>query len=312
MSKNLPFSELNQKLASSQKVLVILPARPEFDQVASALSLFLSLEESGKTTSLVCPTPMTVEFNHLVGVDRIETKVKGRDLTITFNYPAEQIEKVSYNDDNNQPNLVIQPKVGAPPISESLASYSYAGANFDLVLAVGLKDQSQLNIAGASLAENYIVNLDNDPANSNFGQLNLVDLEVLSLGEIVLALIKNLNLPLNVDIAQNLLDGLWRATDGLTAPGLGADSYEMVAACLRAGAQKPQPGVSQRNLSPKRPFGESRRGQSPFRAETKDGGNQLSGQNQPQPVGNQPQKQPRRNPPQDWFEPKIFKGTDIS
>lgn len=295
MNKNYPLPELREKINGAQKILVVLPQKPVFDQVAAALALGLSLEETGKGVSFVCPSPMTVEFNRLVGVDRIAGKVQGTDLIISFNYPSEQIEKVSYNDDSGKPNLVVQPKVGSPPLSEKLAVFSYAGVGADLVIAVGLQNPAQLNINGQDLSQGTVLNVDSDPNNFSFGQINVVDLETSSISEIVLGIIVGLSLPLGVDIAQNVLLGIWRNTQGLTSIKTQADAYEAVAVCLRTGAQKPAETTPppREDIFRPRPKPEVKPGEQPK-----------------EQLKEQPKEQPR--PPSDWFEPKIFKGTSVS
>ncbi|PIV01377.1 hypothetical protein COS54_01175, partial [Candidatus Shapirobacteria bacterium CG03_land_8_20_14_0_80_39_12] len=91
MNKNYPFSELKQRIEGVAKTLLILPPKPGFDQVAASLALFLSLRDSGRNVSVVCPSLMTVEFNHLVGVEKIEERIYGTDLVISLNYSADQI-----------------------------------------------------------------------------------------------------------------------------------------------------------------------------------------------------------------------------
>jgi len=299
MNKNYPFSELTQKVSSAQKIIIVLPPKPFFDQVAAGLALFLGLKDSGKTVSVVCPSPMTVEFNHLVGVDKIATKVQGTDLIVSFNYSSEQIEKVSYNDDNNRPNLVIQPKAGAPPISESLATFSYAGTGADLIFALGIKDPTQ-SLSQLDLNSSFVVNVDTVPSNTNFGQINIVDLSTSGLCEVVLGVISGLAVSLGADAAQNLIDGLWAATRGLTAGNLGADTYEAVAICLRSGARRPVTDDNRRGevFTPRKPV------------EAKPA------ENKPiNPVNVEKPKEPEKpsgKPPADWFEPKIFRGTSLS
>ncbi len=318
MNKNYPFSELKQRLETASKILVVLPQKPVFDQVAAALSLSLSLQEIGRNASVVCPTPMTVEFNRLVGVNKISSQVQGTDLIISLNYPADQIEKVSYNDDGNQPNIVIQPKAGASSLTEALARYSYAGAGADLIVALGVKDLAGLDLSGLDTAGSFLINLDIDPGNSQFGQLNIVDYDSASWSEVVLGVIQGLNLPFSVDTAQNLLSGIWRQTRGLTNNLVGADTYEAVAACLRNGAQKP---ISEAE----RPAGQPPR-ENVFAPKTKfeprpfpAGAEETS-----RPLGNQRPTEDKKapetkkdekgspKPPADWFEPKIFRGNNFS
>lgn len=284
MNKNYPLSEIQGKVSASQKIVLALPSNPTFDQVASALGLSLSLSETGKQTEVVCPTPMTVEFNRLVGVDRVIGKTKGRDLVISLNYSPEQVEKVSYNDDSGRPNIVIQPKTSAPALNESLVSFSYAGSGEDLLFLVGIKDAGQLSLLGLSeIPAEKIISINTESGSSSFSQVNIVDGQASSVSEIVLGLISGLNLPLSQDTAQNLLSGLWQKTKKFTDSALGADAFEAVAICLRAGAQKPTEVQSAPRLPEEKP--------------------------EEKPVE---KPAPASKPPADWFEPKIFKGSSIA
>ncbi|PIS14674.1 hypothetical protein COT64_01395 [Candidatus Shapirobacteria bacterium CG09_land_8_20_14_0_10_39_12] len=292
MNKTYSFSELQEKISASGKILVALPQRPSFDQVASALSLFLSLQQSGKTVFITCPTSMTVEFNRLVGVDKITEKVHGTDLIVSFDYSSDQVEKVSYNDDNGKPNLVIQIKNGAPALLEKQARFSYAGIGADLIITLGIKDINALS-QNSDYGTDNIINIDIDPLNGNFGQVNVVDSQSSSISEVVLGIISGLGLPLDVDTAQNILAGIWEKTNGLSLPRVSADTYESVAICLRLGAVKPQ-GSEQRKppvFTQRQPF------------------------NQPKPqIEEKPREaqKPPVKPPADWFEPKIFKGASTA
>lgn len=298
MNKTYSFSELQEKISASQKILIALPGRPVYDQVASALSLFLSFQSAGKTVFVTCPTAMTVEFNHLIGIDKISQKLRGTDLIVSFTYPSDQIEKVSYNDDNGKPNLVVQVKSGAPQLSENQARFSYAGVGTDLVITVGVRDFNQLP-SDSEYPQN-IINIDTDLGNLQFGQVNVVDPEASSLSEIVLGIISGLGLPLDVDISQNILSGIWTRTSGLNTQTVTADTYESVAICLRMGAQKPLAAAEQKRpevFTPRPRF------------EPKSEGKQFPPR--PQQTGEKPKELPKGQgkPPADWFEPKIFKGT---
>lgn len=294
MNKTYSFSELQEKISNSGKILVALPSRPSFDQVASALSFFLSLQQSGKTVFVTCPTPMTVEFNHLVGIDKITEKVHGTDLIVSFDYPSGQIEKVSYNDDNGKPNLVIQIKNSAPVLSERQARFSYAGVGADLIITLGIKDINMLP-QNSDYNVGNIINVDIDPLNSGFGQVNVIDAESSSISEVVLGIISGLGLPLDADTAQNILAGIWGKTNGLSIQKVGADTYEAAAICLRLGAVKPQGGEQRKSavFSPSQPF-------NPPKPQVEE---------KPKEV---PKPQPPVKPPSDWFEPKIFKGASTA
>ncbi len=285
MNKNYPFPEIQEKITNAQKVLIALPSNPRYDQTAGGLALFLLLAQAGKAVSVICPSAMTVEFNNLVGVDKISPKAKGTDLVVSFNYSMDNVEKISYNDDGGRLNLVIQPKSGAPAINEKSVNLSYAGVGADLLVTVGIKNISQLDQSGlGSISPESIINIDNWSDNMNFAVVNVIDVDASSISEIVLGLSGGLGLSLDIDVAQNLLNGLWQATQGLKKPDLGPDTYEAVAACLRLGAQKPS----------SEPTSQKPKVWLPPKNERKIVG---VGQNQSPP------------PPADWLEPKIYKGS---
>ena len=88
---------------SASSVLILLPNKPYFDQVAAGLSLYLSLSDK-KEVTISCPSPMMVGFNRLVGVNKIVAEIGNKNLTIRFaGYDADSIEKVSYDIENGEP-----------------------------------------------------------------------------------------------------------------------------------------------------------------------------------------------------------------
>src|SRR3990167_10506820 len=87
---------------SASSVLILLPNKPYFDQVAAGLSLYLSLADR-KSATISCPSPMMVGFNRLIGVNKIVEEIGNKNLMIKFaGYDANNIEKVSYDIENGE------------------------------------------------------------------------------------------------------------------------------------------------------------------------------------------------------------------
>ena len=104
-------------LDSAHSVAILLPSHPGFDAVAAALSLKLSLDSSGKPTTVACSDPVTVEFHRLVAADSIVSNFGSKNLVITFPGQTEIVDKISYSlDDHGELNLVITPKADTPGI----------------------------------------------------------------------------------------------------------------------------------------------------------------------------------------------------
>jgi nanoRNase/pAp phosphatase (c-di-AMP/oligoRNAs hydrolase) len=242
MSNQAQTEEIKKVLDPAKSVFVLLPQNPNLDAAAAALSLFLSLKEAGKNTFIGSPTKMRVEFSTLVGIDRVSDKIGNRNLIISFDYAEDAIEKVSYNVEEGKFNLVIEPKSEHPPLDSKKVNFSYEGIEAPLIFIVGAKKLEDLGALyekdRQAFNQTSIVNVDRATTNTKFGQINLVNSGAAALSEIIYKLLKNLNLPLNIDIAGNLLKGIEVQTQNLQAPFASPDTFETVAQLMRAGAKR--------------------------------------------------------------------------
>src|SRR4030042_3820160 len=123
MDRQTIIQQLGQLLQTAQNLVVILPENLTQDKVASALALYLSLKKTNKKVQIVSSQPITVAYSRLVGADRVQSQLGGNELVISFDYVKDEIEKVSYNFDNNKFNLVIQAVSGHEPLSTDKVSY---------------------------------------------------------------------------------------------------------------------------------------------------------------------------------------------
>lgn len=279
MEKSYPFAELEKLLTPAQNIFVLFPASPTFDQVASSLALFLSLAKAGKQASVLSPEEMTVEFSHLVGIEKIGSKVPGGELVLTINTNIENIEKISTTDEDGKLNLIIKPKAGVPPVKREEILFSQASSTADLLFVI---EARRLESLGKIYQENnhlfeekIVVHLSHFPKAEPFGSLSVIDPAASSASEIMVGLLQGLKLPVDEDIGNNLLLGLRNATQNFQR-GVTAETFEAAAFCLRSGAGRiPMP---------------PRREEMPF---------------EPPPAESAPTPSP------DWLEPKIYKGSTL-
>ena len=75
MDNNQGKSRFQDTISRSNSVLIVLPQSPDLDTVAAGLSIYLALSSYGKTSSVFCPSDMLVEFNRLVGVDKVSREL---------------------------------------------------------------------------------------------------------------------------------------------------------------------------------------------------------------------------------------------
>jgi len=272
---------------SANSILILLPTRPYLDQVAAGLALYLALA-GNKEVSISCPTPMVVEFNRLVGVNRITSEPGNKNLTIKFNsYQAENIERVSADSNNGVFYLTVIPKPGRASPSKEQVEVNYSGVAADLVILIGGRSEAHF----PALSQNSLVGVKTVhigtkvlPVSSEKGLLSLVR-PGSSVSEIVAEMIKENTFALNPDIATNLILGIEAGSNHFTGNDVTANTFEIFAYLMRSGGQRVSAAKINRSSFPQGSIpGEE------FNLE----------------------KVEKKEAPRDWFEPKIYKGTSIS
>jgi nanoRNase/pAp phosphatase (c-di-AMP/oligoRNAs hydrolase) len=273
---------------SANSVLILLPTKPFFDQVAAGLSLYLSLKEK-KDVSISCPSQMVVEFNRLVGVNKVTQELGNKNLVVRLvDYPAENIERVSYDIENSEFRLTIIPKPGFPSPKKEQANLGYTGVSANTVILVGGANKthfpaisSSKDLAGAKIIHIGTRALSISPESDIMSFAKPAS----SCSEIVANLIKESGLTLDVDIATNLLVGIEDGSKKFSSSEVVADTFQAVADLMRVG------GVRKQRLS------------------------HQNYQKEKFPPGSIPGKkivEKKSEAPKDWLEPKIYKGTSIS
>ena len=270
---------------SASSVLILLPTKPFFDQVAAGLSLYLSLRDK-KDASISCPSSMVVEFNRLVGVNKITQELGDKNLVVKLvDYPAENIERVSYDIDGSEFRLTVIPKPGFPSPKKEQASLGYSGVSADTVILIGGANKSHFPAVDSSkeLAGAKIIHI-GTRALSVTSEASIMSFArpASSCSEIVADLIKKSGYTLDVDVATNLLAGIEEGSNKFSNSEVVANTFQTVADLMRVGGARKQ---------------------------------KLSNQREPFPPGSIPGEkvvEEKKEAPKDWLEPKIYKGSSIS
>ncbi|MFA9289439.1 MAG: bifunctional oligoribonuclease/PAP phosphatase NrnA [Weeksellaceae bacterium] len=234
-------SQIRELITKNSSGIIVLPAKATPDAAAAGTSLYLALTKMGKNVSLVAAEKAQVD---MVGADKIKTEFTtgGNNLVVSFPYTEGAIDKVDYNIQNERFNIVIIPREGQNKLDSKDIQYSYTGGAIDFIITI---DAPNLNSLGDIYTKNQntfqgknIINIDRHLINNNYGTINLVAKSSSSTSEIVLKVIQGLKIELDRDIATNLHSGIMMATNNLGAYSVNADTYETVAALMRAGAVK--------------------------------------------------------------------------
>lgn len=344
-------------LTNAKSVVLMVPSKPFFDEVAGALGLYLSLKNS-KDVRVVCPTPMTVEYNRLVGIDKITSSLNMGggvgNLVIQFEgYDASKIDRVSYDVDGSTFKLTVIPKAGNQSPTQNqvhLSGGEVSTQEPDLVVLIGGDDPNHFplinpnNPPTAKLVHIGIKMLD------KVGSLPVTSFAkpASSVSELVTGYIKEMQLPIDKDIATNLLGGIEAHTQSFIAGMVTPVTFETAADLIKLGGVRggafvpPAQGQGQPN-----PMAQAMQNPvqstQPMPTQTIPSTNDTPFSYQPmstpapidvpadpygsayqQPVGQvapqpqasaqpiQGQVQDPVNPPSDWLNPKIYTGTNVN
>lgn len=232
-------SDLQNLLADHQDVGIVIGDHHTIDKVGAALALYLSLTQSGKNVQVISSREPIVEVANLVGIDQLKKSFDGKVSLMTVSFPlnGKAIQKVSYNTEKEWLHLNVFAGDEGLNFTERDVQFVKKGSSPSLIFAFGLPSaQDVINLAGSDSIQ--IVNIDSHPSNQMYGDVVLADPSFSSTSEIVAKLLSSLSLPIDIDIAQNLMDGLSFATRNLTAQNTSPFAFEATAAVMKMGARR--------------------------------------------------------------------------
>lgn len=284
---------------SATSILVLLPTKPYFDQVAAGLSLYLSLKDKDKKeVTIHCPSPMMVDFNRIVGINKITSEIGNKNLTIKFTgYDANNIEKVSYDIEQGEFKLTVVPKTDFTAPERDQLNLSYSGASTDLVILIGGANDSHFPVlSNEDFVGTKVVHIGTRVLSSNREVMSFAK-SGASASELVANLIKENDFSMDPDIATNLLMGIEEGSSNFTSLEVTPETFETFAYLLRNGGHRQlKTKLSPMNFPPgaipTQPFNQPKFIQAESILEQVENKEEIV-----------------ENPPDDWLQPKIFKGS---
>ncbi len=305
MTPNNSINRIVEIIQKNKAGSIVFPPNPSIDCLATATSLYLALTKLGKTISLTCSNQLTSD---LFAVDKIQSTLGtgGSNLVISFPYSDGSVDKVDYNIQNNQFNLIVIPQSGQSKLNPNQVKYSYSGGEIDFIITI---DTPTLKALGSIYEDNQnrfqgveIINIDRHLTNTNFGTINFVDKTSSSSSEMALKIIKSLSIEIDKEIATNLYRGITTATNNFSSYSVNAKTLENSALLLKKGAIKKPPtqttfGLRQQPYQPRatQPTTSRMTPNQPMISQTQPIRNQIPTNNQPRiqntrPIN--PQSQP--------------------
>ena len=227
--KNYNVSEVKNLISTAKTALIAVP-QLNVDSIGSALALALLLKKSNITTKVFCPQKTDANYTKLSGLELLTDIYNPNDLIVTLDYPLDQIEKVTYNQDGGKLNLVVQTKDGSPKVAESQILISNQASAADINFILG--DESLLGANSNMVTKGNWINISPSVVEKPWAKASIVDQDA-PFSEILTFLLPMLGFELTPDAAKNLLIALRVATQSFSI-NVSPETFEAGAACLRA------------------------------------------------------------------------------
>ncbi len=204
--------QIFEQVDKAGRILITFARDWKGDMIASALALKTWLETRGKEVDIVAEKPTTASsFSFLPNYALISHELDNvRRFIISLNLNNATVDQVEYRLEQHSLDFIVSPKDGfftAADISSRSSGFRYS-----LIFVLGTPDLESLGSIYDRDTEFFfktpIINIDHNPANENFGQINLVNVKAVAVTEILADLMINAKYIINEDTATCLLTGL--------------------------------------------------------------------------------------------------------
>lgn len=225
-----------------QKILIAAPESINGDALGGALALVGALEKLGKNVQLVIPKELPQKFHFLPTKNSLSyDKFQEREFVLSIEDPEDHINNLYYEKKDGLLHIYLNTKKKIEEKDFRVKSFH----PFDLIFTINSQDFENLGKAFEHNPELFfetpVINVDNHPANENFGEINLVDITSSSVSEIVMGLIDFLDRNLlDKNTATLILTGLIDATDNFQSPRTTPRTFNNAALLINRGGDQQQ------------------------------------------------------------------------
>jgi nanoRNase/pAp phosphatase (c-di-AMP/oligoRNAs hydrolase) len=237
------FEQIKETVEKSNTILIATAKKYNTDAIAASLALAMFLEKQNKRVKVVCAGyNLLPAHNFLPKSEEIVSDLTSlRKFIISLDVKKNKVEELSYDIKDDKLNIYITPKSGF--YEERDISTSSGGFAYDLIFALNTPDLDSLDQIYEENREFFyqkpIINIDHNPENEYYGQVNHVDLTATSISEIVFDLLKHFREELiDEHIATNLLTGIISKTKSFQSPQVTPRTLSIASHLIASGARR--------------------------------------------------------------------------
>lgn len=238
-----PQQQALEQITRAKRVLLMAPEHPRVETMAAAIACFRYLKKMNKDVDLVLPDikqddipsflPQREDVRHELGAIRTSL--------IRLNVKDVPLEELMYDVRGETLEITLVPKIAEWQNHD--LSFAHGEDRYDLIITVDVPDLRSLGKAAQEQADFFyrttIINIDHDPGNEHWGQMNVVDLNAVSTSEVLYHLFENWNRNLiDEQVATSILAGMIAATRSFRTPNVTPQTLSIASQLVAMGAKR--------------------------------------------------------------------------
>ncbi|MCC7357763.1 hypothetical protein IT408_04670 [Candidatus Uhrbacteria bacterium] len=239
-----PEQQALELITRSKRILVTTRDKASIDALTSVISCVSFLTKQKKGVEGVIPNIKTSEQPKFLAKNLeniLPTTGPMRHFELSLDLHQTELGELFYDVHDKQAVITIVPKSGEWTSKD--VHFRAGQDRYDLIIAVDCPDMASLG----SLFHNHadfiyrtpVINIDHDPSNEYWGQINIVDLTTVSTTEILFRFFEFWNRGnIDADLATNLLAGMIVKTQSFRTMNVTPRTLQVASQLLTLGARR--------------------------------------------------------------------------
>lgn len=235
--------QIFKSIEESKNILILADQNFNVDNISASLSLSIFLQKLDKNTTIYFKNNIEDKYSFLNGLESIKNNLEIKNnLTIAISTLNTKAKELSYEPKDDRIEIYLTPEKNKKFSKEDVIINDNQNS-FDLIITIGISDIKSIGEFYDNNVEFFyntpIINIDNNPENERFGQINLIEPQYKSLCELVFDITTtNKSELIDGKIATNMLTGIIYKNKGFKIPDLSPNTMEAVSNLIEIGADR--------------------------------------------------------------------------
>lgn len=224
-------------------ILLLAPARPSVDAVASMVALYLTLQanKKGENIDAISPSHVPRALQFLPGSSQIKMNPETRSDVVLDLAGPQTIANIRQEPLSGGLRLHITLPEGVTITKDQIETV-VRSLPYDAAIVFGAADLEELGPTFTQHADFFyntpVINIDHRADNEYYGTVNLVDITASSVAEVTYELIQQLQPQPDATVATALYAGIVAGTDSFQKPSTTPHSFKMAADLIELKADR--------------------------------------------------------------------------